>query len=293
MKSILIMGALAISLAACGQIVEVPPATEGKILTQNGYLPDTYTPSVFRLEFCGLPGQVCDKLILVDKSDKSAKESFKLLMPKDQLNMRFDLRMTASIRNNQTDQILAKITPEYISSRVGMIDFNRVYITYAQPVIREVTRSVISKYSINEINSSRNAVNAELVKALELALKSTPIKLKTVGLADIQFPEFITKQKEESAARREAIKREQAEKQIRLIQLETELAAAKANRAVRREKALAAAEENDIFAKSVTKEYLEYKKLEVLEKLAESGSSVFVPFNALDEVGLSQKVFSK
>lgn len=38
--------------------------------------------------------------------------------------------------------------------------------------------------------------------------------------------------------------------------------------------------------------YLEYKRLEVLQELAKSGTSVFVPMSALDEVGMSNKAFN-
>ena len=283
-KKIILPLMLFTALSACGERVEVKPATEGYILGSNGYKPDAIPPSRFRLDPCIL---VCDKLILVEKSDQGMKEEFRLFMPIDQLNVTFDLRMTASIEDGATKKILNKITPTD-----NRITLNQVYETYAQPIIREVTRSVLAEYSINELSSSRDAVNAVLSEKLREALKVQPIKLKTVGLADIQFPDVITKQKEAAAERRIAIEREEAEKQIKLIQLQTEFETAKVERSIRRERAEALAEENKIAADSVTPQYLQYKKLEVISELAKNGStSVFVPFDALDEVGLSQKVF--
>lgn len=290
MRKILILMGLSIPLAACGEAVQVPPATEGKILTSNGYLPDTIPPSRFRLAPCLL---VCDKIILIEKSDQGVKEAFRLFMPKDQLNVNFDLRMTASIQDNKTDAILNRVQPVWNDSYNELtIGFNKVYDTYAQPIIRDAVRSVVSEYSIGELSSNRDIVNAAIAERLKQALSSTPIALKQVGLADIQFPEVITKQKEIAAERRVQIEQQEAKKQIRLIELQTDLEAAKAERAIRRERAEAAAEENEIAAQSVTPEYLEYKRLEVMSAMAENRSSVFVPFSALDEVGLSQKVFN-
>lgn len=294
-KTIMVIGgmiAASLAIAGCGQRVEVPPSFEGKVLTPQGYKPDTIPPSIFRLDPCWTPGAICDKLVLIEKTDNGVKEQFQLFMPKDQLTLTFDLRMTASIRDGATDSILNRMQAIPTQGGGRLIDFQRVYDTYAQPIIREVTRSVMAEFSINEILSSRDAVNASLRDRLEKELSHTPITLKTAGLADVTYPELITQQKELAKQREVEIEQQEAIRQKRLIELDTELQAAKAERAIRREKANAAAEENQIAAKSVTPEYLEYKRLEVLQELAKNGASVFVPMSALDEVGLSNKAFS-
>lgn len=300
MKKIFIGTALALAtltLTGCGQRVEVPPSYEGKVLTPNGYKPDTIPPSIFRLDACFWPGAICDKLVLIEKTDNGVKEEFRLFMPVDQLNIGFDLRMTASIRDGATDAILNRMTAIQTDTGAGtfgsnrLIDFQRVYNTYAQPIIREVVRNVMAEFSINQVLSSREQVNAELREKLENSLKHTPIILKTVGLADVQWPEIITQQKELAKQREVEIEQQEAIRQKRLIELDTDLQAAKAERAIRRERAEAAAEENEIAAKSVTPEYLEYKKLEVLSDLASNGNTVYVPFGALDTVGMSVKQF--
>ncbi|MGI9425581.1 MAG: hypothetical protein ACR2PA_20495, partial [Hyphomicrobiaceae bacterium] len=50
-------------------------------------------------------------------------------------------------------------------------------------------------------------------------------------------------------------------------------------------------EENKIYAKSVSERYLAYRRLEVLEKLASSTNTKWVPFKALGTVGQSVAVF--
>jgi len=286
--------AATLTLSACyGERVTVPPAYEGKILTPQGYAPDTISPSTFRMRKCWTPGSVCDQLILVNKSDTSVTEKFTLFMPKNQLTMTFDIRMTATIRDGQTNAILNKVEPQEIESGHRIITFEQVYSTYGRPVIREAVRSVLADFTIDEIASSRDAVNAQLTTKLADIMKVNPIALKTIGLADVAYPEVITKRKEQAEERRIEIEQEEARKQVELIKIQTKLETAKASRAIRRENAMAAAEENEIAAKSITPEYLEYKKLEVLSQLAESGASVFVPFDALGSVGLQNKVFGK
>lgn len=280
---------LALVLSGCGKRVEVPPAHIGKVLTTNGYKPDNVPPSKFRLDFCFF-WQACDALILAELSDTGQKESFKLFMPKDQLNMSFDIRFTMSIRNDAKaiDSLFSRIPPVN-----RLIASQRVYVTYGQPVLREVVRTVVAKYGINEVASSREAINAEVYAAVSKALKGTPIAVKRLAFADIQFPQVIVEAKEQAAKRRAAIQQAEAEKQVMLVNMQTQLERAKADRAVRRERALAAKEENTIFAESVTDEYLQYKRLEVMEIMAGNPNAVFVPFEALGTVGLSQRIFKE
>ncbi|AMX03626.1 SPFH domain-containing protein [Microbulbifer thermotolerans] len=279
-----ILVVVALGLSACGDRVEVPPAHVGKILTKNGYKPETVPPSKFRLDMCFY---YCDKLITLATADFGHREQFQLFMPKDQLNMSFDVRMTGAVNNEMIDNIFDRIPPTN-----NNISVNHIYGTYAQPVIRDVVRRVVAKYSINEIASSREALSQELFSEVKEALKGTPIVIKRLGLADVQFPKVITEAKERAAERRELIEQEKAQFEIQKIQMERDLEREKMNRAIAREKALGQKEVNDLLAKSVTDKYLAYRTLEVLEAMAESDNKVFVPVEALGTIGLQQAVFS-
>lgn len=283
---IAVLAVIIFSFGGCsflGQKVEVPPAHVGKILTKNGYKPDTVPPSKFRLDPCLA---YCDAIVLLEVSDKPMRESFQLFMPKDQLNMSFDVRMTMSVAKQEIDSIYDRIPPQK-----GLIPFTTVYATYAQPVIRDVVRQVISKYSINEVASSRERISQELYESVGQALKGTALNIKRFGLADVQFPSVITTAKENAAKRREEIEQERAQLEKQKIILERELEEAKMKRAIEREKAEGTKEVNEILAKSVTDKYLAYRGLEVLEKMAESENKVFVPVEALGTVGLQQALF--
>lgn len=284
--SVALLFASALLLAACGDRVEVPPAHVGKVLTKNGFKPETIPPSKFRLEPCVF---YCDRLIVAEAADIGMKEKFRLFMPRDQLNMAFDIRFTMSIKTDEKslDTIYSRVP----ANKNGFIPARRVYTTYGQPVLREIIRTVVAAYQINEVASSRAKINAEVFAAVQKALENTPVTVKRLAFADIQFPEVIVKAKEMAAQRRAAIQQAEAEKQITLVRVQAELEKARAERAVRREKAEAAREENRIFAESVTERYLQYKRLEVLQALANNPNSVFVPFDALGTVGLSMRMF--
>ncbi|WP_444903347.1 SPFH domain-containing protein [Microbulbifer sp. CnH-101-E] len=271
-------------LSACGERVEVPPAHVGKVLTESGYKPEVVPPSKFRLDMCMF---YCDKLVTMTIADFGHLEKFKVFMPKDQLNMSFDVRMTGAISREAIDSVFDRIPPDNDN-----ISVNRVYGTYAQPVIRDVVRRVVAKYSINEIASSRESLSHELFNEVSKALKGTPIEIKRLGLADIQFPKVITQAKERAAERRELIEQEKAQFQIQKIQMERDLEREKMNRAIAREKAIGQKEVNDLLAKSVTDKYLAYRTLEVLDKMAESNNKVFLPVEALGTIGMQHAVLN-
>ena len=266
-----------------GEKVEVPPAHVGKVLTKDGYKPQDVAPSRFRLDVCFA---YCDSLILLEMADRSKTEKFKLFMPKDQLNMSFDVRMTVSVNPARTEEIYSKIAPLN-----GKISFDNIYNTYAKPIIRDEVRQIMAEYSINQVASSREKISAELYNKVSKSLEGSALSVTRFGLADVQFPDIITKAKEAAAERREQIDREKAQFEIQKVQLERALEEAKMTRAIEREKAEATREVNDILAKSVTDKFLSYRSLEVLEKMADSENKVFVPIEALGSIGLQQSVF--
>lgn len=294
-KKMFLGGMLALSalaLTGCGQKVEVPPAFKGKVLTESGFLPEVYEPSKFRLAYCMF---YCDRLVLIETADVGAEESFDLFMPKDQLSMPFDIRFTYSIRSDQKwiDSLVASVPAVAIpNTDATAIQAETIYRRYGAPAMRSVVLQVLSQYSINDVASSREAVNGKVREAVVKTFENTPIAIKTIALDNVQFPKIITDQKIIAAQRRIDVEREEASKQVELVKISTQLEVAKANRSVRREQAEAAREENEIYAASISDKYLEYRQLEVLEALAKSGTSTFVPYGALDTLGLSNRVFN-
>lgn len=293
--AVIAMGALA--LTACGKRVQVPPAHVGKVLTPSGYEPDIISPSVFRMDYCGFPGQICDKLVTIATSDNKIVEEFRLLMPKDDLYLNFSVNVVYAIRNDPKtlNTTLDRLSPDSQtkSGRTLSVSAHKIYDTYGEPIFRDVVRAVMAKYSIDEIASSRDAINQEIAVLLAEAIQDgAPLSFKYTGIADVDYPQVIVDAQELRASREIAIEKEEAEKAIRLVQISADLEAAQAERQVRVTRAEAAKAENDILAASATDRYLQYRKLEVLEKLAGNENAVFVPYGALDDVGLSQRIYN-
>ena len=109
-KSAIAVTVAALTLAACGDRVEVPPAHVAKIMTKDGYKADTIGTSKFRLEWCWA---YCDKLVLLDASDQAVSEKMELFMPQDKLNMAFDLRLTLVVNPSKYEELFARVVVVY------------------------------------------------------------------------------------------------------------------------------------------------------------------------------------
>ena len=280
-RNALVVSALAVSLAACGLNVEVPAAHVAKIMTKDGYKADTIGTSKFRLDSCWA---YCDKLVLLDASDQAVSEKMELFMPEDKLNMTFDLRLTMIINPNKYEELFARIPP-VDQNGVDIISWNKAYVTYAQQIVRAEAREFLSDFTIAEIASSRETINARLSQRLTKSInEKTPFQVRYVGLADIQYPKIIVEAQENAAERREKVQQEEAQLQISKVQLERQLQEQQLQRKVDVEKAMAEAEVARIQSQSLTSAYIRYRELQILEKLAESDNKVFVPSAMLDSV---------
>ena len=280
-RNALVVSALAVSLAACGSKVEVPAAHVAKIMTKDGYKADTIGTSKFRLDWCWA---YCDKLVLLDASDQAVSEKMELFMPEDKLNMTFDLRLTMIINPNKYEELFARIPP-VDQNGVDVISWDKAYVTYAQQIVRAEAREFLSDFTIAEIASSRETINAQLSQRLTKSInEKTPFQVRYVGLADIQYPEIIVEAQENAAERREQINQEYANLELSKVRLERELQEQAMNQKITLERARAEAEVARIQSHSLTPAYIRYRELQILEKLAESDNKVFVPSAMLDSV---------
>jgi hypothetical protein len=281
MKSVKMFGlivAAVMLLQACGQKVEIPPASVGKIMGRDGYREGVIPTSKFRLDPCFA---YCDRLVTMSIADFSVTEPMELFMPQDRLVMNFDLRLTMTPKPDEYDSLFNRIVPNENNN----ISIVKAYDTYAQQIIRSEAREILSKYSINEVASSREAINAELTAALTKTItERTPFMVRYLGIADIEYPRVITAAQEAAAERREAIQQEEAQLEISKVQLERALQEERLKRAIEMEKAQAQAEVNRILADSVTPAYVTYRQLEALQSISSSQNTKFLPVEMLSSM---------
>jgi len=255
------MGLVALLLAACGEGVVVPPAHVGKIMTKDGYQDTIIPTSKFRLAPCWA---YCDRLVLLNVSDNAYTEQLKIFIPTDKLDINVKIRTTLSVNPAKTKELFNAIAPSPADGGGSVIPSGTVYNTYAAQIVQAETREYLSQYSISQIASSIEKVNADLRERLTKRLQErTPFNVRYVGLTDITFPELITRAQENSAERREKIEQENAQLALSKVRLERELQEAQLTRKIEAEKAKTEAESQAMLAATVDPRVLQLRELEV------------------------------
>ena len=259
-RSILMAVALLFALTACGERVEVPPGTAGKIMTKDGYQEGMIPPSKFRLAPCWA---YCDRLVLVDTSDKAKQEELAIFMPQDKLNVNLGIRVTLGLTNSEIEGLFNSLVPKAGNDSISFIEWEQVYTTYAQQIVLAETREYISKYTIAEVASSLEKVNADLSAGLQKRIEErTPFSVRYVGITNIAYPKIITEAQENAAERREKIQQEEAQLQISKVTLERELQETRLKRQIELEKAQIEAKSQEIQKEVVDEKVLKLRALQ-------------------------------
>lgn len=269
-------------LTACGTVVEIPPAHVGKLSTSDGLQAGIIQPSKLRLSnMC----MVCDNLVLAEASDYAIKEEMPIFMQQDTLNLKVEIRGTVAITSDEKniEKVFDRVPamPMAENERVSKIGISIVYVTYAQPIIRETTRTIITKYNIKQVMENRDAIGQEIWQAVRERLASTPITLVQFGLADVQPPSVIVEAQEASKTREIAIQRAEADKQVSLKVAEAAYEVAVKQQQVDLKEAETQVLVEEKLSRSVSPAFIAQRSLRVLEVLAGSNNKImFLPLEA-------------
>ena len=197
---LLIVGAVVAALLAlvlAGERVEIPPAHVGKIMTKDGYQEALIPTSKFRLSPCWA---YCDRLVMLDVADKAYQENLSIFIPEDKLNLDVSVRATLSINPKKTAELFNTISPTDGRGSTSIIANEQVYRTYASQIIQAEVREYLSQYSISQIASSNEKINADLGLRLGKAIEArTPFSVRHVGITNLKYPD-IEKEKAETEA---------------------------------------------------------------------------------------------
>ena len=261
-KAILVAGMMALALTACGTRVEVPPAHVGKIMTKDGYREGIVGTSKFRLDPCFA---YCDKLVLLDVSDQAYTENMEIFIPEDKLKLKIAVRVNLVVDKKGANSLFDSLPPQSVDDNesVSRIARDTAYKTYAQQIVLTETREYLSQYSIAQIASSMEKVNADLRVRLQKSLQArTPFSVRYVGITNIEYPGIITEAQENAARRREEIQQEEAKLEVSRVSLQRQLQEAQLQREIDVEKARADAEADRVRALAITPAVITLRKLE-------------------------------
>jgi len=254
-------------MVGCGQKVEVPPGFVGKIMTKDGYQEGMIPTSKLRLPFCM---NYCDRMVVLDATDKSFIEPMKIFIPSDKLEVTLDVRATLSVDPMKAESLFNKLPQQPVNDQYSVINADSIYKTYGQQVLQAEVRAYLTQYTISEIASNNEKINSDIQVLLQKVMgERTPFQVRYAGLTNIQFPPTIVNAQVAAAERREQIQKEEAQLAVSKVQMERELQEARLNRQIEKEKAETEAIKINAQAQAVTPQTIRMKELEVEQLKAE------------------------
>ncbi|MNE78382.1 hypothetical protein D3C80_1747830 [compost metagenome] len=124
-------------------------------------------------------------------------------------------------------------------------------------------------------------------------MANSPLEVSNVTLGNLRYPDVITTAIEKQSERRLAIETETNQQAIETTKRTNQLALAQLDRDIELTRARTLRDANSITADGLSPMLLAYKALDVQAEMAKNNSAVFVPYEAMGNTGLSNRIFNK
>jgi hypothetical protein len=270
-----------VALQGCSFEV-IPPAFKGKILTTSGYNPEILEPGKETLW-----GR--DELVLLETGTRTVAETITVKMD-DKLDLTFDVRFRTRIGGDK--KVLNQMFND-IQVKEKRVTLQQVYGVYGLDVVQSVSRSVVGKYKTEDVGANFDKITADLSERLVKAMVNSPLEVSNVTLGNLKYPKVITEAIEKQQERLLAIETETNQQAIETVKRDNQLRLAQLDRDIELTKAKTLRDANAITADGLSPALLQYRALDVQEKMAENDAAVFVPYEAFGTAGMSNRIFNK
>lgn len=282
MKNLFVVMLLAVvAISGCSREA-VPPAAKGKIISTSGYSADVKETGKYTL-------WLWEDLVILDTSTQTISETITVKM-KDDLDLTFNVNFRTRIGGSES-------TINAMFNDIKHQDYNvtlpMVYNVYGRDVVHRVAREIVSGYYTKDVSRNFKKINVDLHTALVEAMKVSPLEVSNVTVGNLQWPKVIVDAIEKQQERELAIQTEANDQAVKMVQKKNELKLAQADYEIRMTKAKAIRDENKMTAEGLNPVLLQYRQLEVMEKMAENENAVFMPFEAMMTPGGQNRIYSK
>lgn len=278
--SVLLMMAL-VAVAGCSRET-VPPAAKGKILSTAGYSADVKETGKYWLTWF-------EDMVILDTSTQTKSQTITVKM-KDDLDLTFTVNFRTRISGS--DQTINAMFND-ITHENYEVSLDKVYNVYGRDVVQKVAREVMGAYFTKDVSRNFKKINEDLHKEMIAAMKNSPLEVSNVSVGQITWPKLITEAVEKQQERELAIQTEANDQAVKMVIKENELKLAVADYDIRMTKAKAIRDENAMTAQGLNPILLEYRRIEMMEKMAENKSAVFMPYEAMSTPGAQARIYSK
>lgn len=277
--------AVVISLSGCGEVVS--PGYKAKMLDSNGFSGDILDPGRHQV-------WMNEELVVLETSTQTISIPLNVKMADDlELSFKINFRTRVNGKDDVLNAVFRDIKPtKNEDTGYKTISLDQVFAVYGRDTLSNIARSVVSKYKVTDVSKNYDLINKQLQVQLQEAMKNNPLEVSNVTLADIGWPEIITKAIESQQERELSIKTEQNQQDIEMVKRTNALALAQADREIELTKARTLRDQNAITNDGLSDKLIAYKALEVQALMAENKNAVFVPYEAFGNTGMSNRIFN-
>ena len=281
LKKMIVCAALALAMVGCSKVT-VPPAAKGKVLSAAGYSTDVKETGKYWLGWT-------EDMVILDTSTQTMAEAIQVKMA-DDLTLNLQVRFRTRISGN--DKVINSMFND-IKHQNYQVTLPMVYGVYGKDMVQTVSRSVLSKYKVTEVANNYDKISNDLTEQLRKAMANSPLEVSNITMANIDYPDVIDNAIQKRNEREMAIETEANNQAVKMVERANELLLAAKDYDIRMKRAETVRDENNITAAGITPTLLQYRQLEVMEKMAENKAAIFVPYEAMGSSGLSNRVFAK
>lgn len=284
MKKFRVMLAVGLALVVAGcSFPSVGPTEKGKMVSPSGYSQDILQTGKHFKWFW-------QDLIRLDTSTQIANERVEDVVMSDRLMMSFNVQFRTRIHGNDSvlNAMFSDIKPEK-----NEITLSQVYNTYGKRTIHQVARAVLSQYSVDDVLRNYESIGNELHQRVTetLAREGSPLEVSNVVLGKPEPPASVMAVIQATEERREQEALEQASQAIEVVKRQNAIVLAELDREKKVIEAETLRDQNLIVAEGLSDALLEFRRLETMEKLGDSGSTIFYPYSDAGNVGLQNRIF--
>lgn len=190
------------------------------------------------------------EMIKYDIRVKSYQEEIDILTS-DQLHTTLALSVTLKPKKEELPQLILEIGEDY-------------YENIVKPNFYSISRGIMAKYNYEEISSRSLEIEKEITAELKIRLEGKHIVLDKVTLDHIMYSPIVTNATDIKLATKQKL--EQASIEVKIAEKEAE---------IQRIKAEGQRDAQQIIDKGLTQRYLQFKALEVQDKLSGSNNAKF------------------
>jgi regulator of protease activity HflC (stomatin/prohibitin superfamily) len=231
-----------------------------------------------------------DRIYFVDTKLKSFTEQMKILC-NDNINMSVDVKWIGSFNPTKENikTIKEKVPAKTITTgditgyQLSLVQF---YNTAMKDIIRANTRSVVSKYSTDNIRESREKIQKEISSRVLKRFNSLgyPVTSTDIMVSNLDYPPEITMQRKAIKAAQLENEKQAALARAAIEQAKREAGIAREQGKAQVERARADATANKIRSESLTPQIIQMRQWDVLETIAgKKGDLMIIPYGTIDQ----------